>query len=106
VSYFMFLYMSLNLACAEVTGIECGKQFGLYKKNNKDLQDNKIDQDEHELICDVIISNYNGALGKGFILTSMILCFSILMFLFAENILFAIDIAADNAYWTGYMVKF
>jgi len=36
VSYFMFLYMSLNLAAFEVTGIECGKMFGI----KKDLEKN------------------------------------------------------------------
>ena len=79
----MFLYMSLNLACAEVTGIECGKQFGFYQKNNDDLKEGKIDKDEHELINEVTIQNYNAGLGKGFILTSVWLCFSIVMFIFA-----------------------
>jgi len=69
----MFLYMSLNLACAEVTGIECAAQFGFYQKNNQELEENKRSKQEHQLINDVTIVSYNAALGKGFILTSIIL---------------------------------
>ena len=106
VSYFMFLYMSLNLACAEVTGIECGKHYGLKIRNDQDFKEGKTTKVEHEAANEVIIINYNGALGKGFILVSMVLLFSIITFVFAVEILYAISISPENAYLTGYMVKF
>lgn len=96
VSYFMFLYFSLCLACAEVTGIECARHFGLKQKNDRDFQENNIRQEEYEKINEVILTNYNAGLGKGFILTSVILCFSIITFVFCEQILYAINIHIDN----------
>lgn len=96
--------MSLNLACAEVTGIECARHYGLKLKNDEDLKKKLVSEEEFLSTKEIILIHYNATLGKGFILTSFILCFSITMFIFCEQVLYAINIAPENAYWTGYMV--
>ena len=105
-SYYMLFYNGLNIACEEVTGIECGKYFGLKIKNDKDLEEGKITFLDWEAYNEVIIKNYNSTLGKGFVLAFIILAFSILLFLFAEPVLYAINVAPENAYWTGFMVYY
>jgi len=58
VSYFMFLYMSLNLGVAEVAGIECGRWYGLKTKNDKNYQGQE-DSDEYKVQKEVILEGYN-----------------------------------------------
>ena len=111
--------MSLNLGAAEATGIECAKLYGLktshdelYEEQQEKLKNGNINEAEimsstdYERIKNDIIKQYNGALGKGFILGAIVLCFSVTVFVFCEQILFAIDIAEDNCIHTGYMVMY
>jgi Na+-driven multidrug efflux pump len=91
VSYFMFLFMSLNLGCFEVTGIDCAYWWGL---TNADAQERKINKSK----------KMSAALAKGCILLCFVLCFSVIMFIYAENVLLAISIAPENAVQTGGMV--
>jgi len=66
VSYFMFLFMSLNLGCFEVTGIELARQIAS-KDANKYIK-------------------VTAGLWKGILLLCIILCFSVFMFIFATDI--------------------
>lgn len=82
VSYYMFLFMSLNLGCYEVTGIQCAKIYG-----------------------SGYLKGMSETLGKGFCLLGLIYIFSITMFWFSPYILIGIGIAEENAHMTGTMVR-
>jgi Na+-driven multidrug efflux pump len=91
VSYFMFLFMSLNLGCFEVTGIECAHWAGL---SDEAARVKRIDKPR----------KMSAALAKGCILLCVVLVFSSLMFVYAKEVLIAISISEVNAIQTGAMV--
>jgi len=91
VSYFMFLFMSLNLGCFEVTGIDCAQVWGMTAAVAKEKGIDKA-------------KKMSSSLAKGCILLCIVLCFSTIMFIYAKEVLIAISIAEVNAVQTGAMV--
>jgi Na+-driven multidrug efflux pump len=88
ISYFMFIFTSINLASFEVTGIECAYWWGKSVKENP----NKI-------------TKLNAGLGKGLILISIFLIFTSTMFAFSGDILYGIGILPENAELAGRMLR-
>ena len=88
ISYFMFLFWSLNLGCSEITSMECAYYWGTDIKT-----------------CPNKLRKMSAAVVKGLIVIVVCLIFTAIMFFFSTEILIAISISEENAVLTGYMVK-
>ena len=83
VSYFFFMFLSINLSSFEVLGIYASRNYGAldYKKCSNNLY-------------------------QGFFLCMFYILFYCMTFLFSEYILLAIRVDPINASLTSYMLKF